>query len=103
MPETCVIDGALMTVRTARSRHRCTGPYPGDHWIEPGEQYEDWRVPPWSGGNESPTWWRGKRHVGAGDHRVCDEIEAYREKAVREQRALLTAAGLLKAGVSTDE
>ncbi len=84
MTETSVIDGALMTIRTARSRHRCGGPCPGVHWIEPGEQYEDWRCPPWTDGNECSTWWRGKRHVGAVDGRVCDEIEAYREKAARE-------------------
>jgi len=86
-----VNDDALMTIRTARTRQRCTGPYPGVHWIEPGEPYEDWRVPPWRGGNESPGWWRGKRHVGAGDGRVCDEIEAYRENAEREARAELLA------------
>jgi hypothetical protein len=34
--------------------------------------------------------------VGAGDGRVCDEIGAYREKAAREQRAMLVTAGLLK-------
>ena len=38
-----VIDGALMTVRTARTRHWCGH---GRHWIEPGERYEHWRVPP---------------------------------------------------------
>ena len=96
MPETRVIDGALMTIRTARVRHVCGALYPRGHAIEPGEQYEDWRVPPWTGGNESPTWWLGKRHVGSGDQIMCEEIEAYREKAAREQRALLVAAGLLK-------
>lgn len=84
MAETSVIDGALMTIRTARSRHRCGTPYPEGHWIEPGEQYEDWCVPPWRGGNECSTWWRGKRHAGSADSIVCDEIEAYREKAARE-------------------
>jgi hypothetical protein len=29
--ETSVADGSLMTVRTARKRQRCTGPYPGEH------------------------------------------------------------------------
>lgn len=96
MAETRVVDGALMTIRTARSRHRCGSAVRQPHWIESGEQYEDWRVPPWTGGNESPTWWRGKRHVGSGDHIVCEEIEAYREKAERERRVLLVAAGLLK-------
>lgn len=98
MSETRVIDGALMTVRTARVRHICDGPYPDGHSIEPGEQYEDWRVPPYRGGHEAPTWWQGKRHLGAADSRVCDEIEAYRENVARQRHALLVAAGLLKEG-----
>ena len=76
-------DGALFTIRTARKRQWCGR---GRHWIEPGERYEDWRVPPWRGGNESPRWWRGKRHADEGREfgRACDEAEAYRE---RERRA----------------
>ena len=76
--------GALLTIRTARTQHWCGE---GRHWIEPGELSEDWRVPPWRGGNESDRWWRGKRHrAGDGQDfgRVCDEIDAYREQAARE-------------------
>jgi hypothetical protein len=77
-----VRDGALMTIRTARTRHWCGL---GRHWIEPGERYEDWRVPPWRGGNESDRWWRGKRHsdLGYPDGWVCAEADAYREHARR--------------------
>jgi hypothetical protein len=78
-----MMDGALMTVRTARKRHRC--------WrcsvpIEPGERYEDWRVPPWRAGNESPGWWRGKQHRDD-DYPsgfLCAEAAAYWERAARE-------------------
>ena len=75
-----VRDGALMTIRTARTRHWCGQ---GRHWIEPGERYEDWRVPPGRGGNESPRWWRGKRHCDQSYSRACDEVDAYREHAQR--------------------
>lgn len=101
MPETRVIDGALVTVRTARTRHRCGAPGGRGHSIEPGEQYEHWRVPPWRGGNESPRWWQGDRHVGAGDGRVCDEIEAYREKAAREQQATRLRSAVTHYGEQT--
>jgi hypothetical protein len=77
-----VRDGALLTVRMARKRHWCER---GRHWIEPGERYEDWRVPPWRGGNESPSWWHGKRHSDQ-DYPcgwACAEAEAYREHARR--------------------
>ena len=74
-----VRDGALLDIRTARTRHWCGL---GRHWIEPGEQYEDWRVPPWRGGNESPNWWTGQRHVGEYGM-ACDEIDAYRENQCR--------------------
>jgi hypothetical protein len=78
-----VIDGALMTVRTARTRHWCGH---GRHWIEPGERYEHWRVPPWrgDGGNETPHWWQGDRHPDPFRTNICDELDAYREKAERE-------------------
>lgn len=77
-----VVDGALLTIRTARKRHWCEQ---GRHWIEPGERYEDWRVPPWRGGNESPRWWHAQRHDGT-DYPygwACAEAEAYRERARR--------------------
>ena len=79
-----VVDGALLTIRTARTSHWCEL---GRHAIEPGERYEDWRVPPWRGGNESPRWWRGKRHADEGrEHGItCDETDAYREYATREK------------------
>lgn|GEM_PF-6783044 len=77
-----VDDGALMTIRTARIRQWCGL---GRHWIEPGERYEDWRVPPGRGGNEGARWWRGKRHADEGRESgiACDEADAYREYAAR--------------------
>ena len=77
-----VRDGALLEIRTARTRHWCGL---GRHDIEPGERYEDWRVPPWRGGNEQPRWWKGKRHVQEGRQfgMTCDEIDAHRENAAR--------------------
>jgi hypothetical protein len=79
---TQVIGGALVTIRTARTRHWCG---PGRHWIEPGERYEDWRLPPWRDVNESPRWWKGQRHWDGGSpHRwACDKAAAYREHAER--------------------
>jgi hypothetical protein len=88
--------GALLTIRTARTRHWCGL---GRHWIEPGELYEDWRVPPGRADNESDHWWRGKRHAAADGQdfgRVCDEIDAYREHAARS--ALLPATAGEEAG-----
>jgi hypothetical protein len=82
---TRMVDGALLTIRTARKRHRCgrcRDP------IEPGERYEDVRVPPWRAGNESPFWWRGKQHWD-GDYPhgwACVEAAAYREHALRQTR-----------------
>ncbi len=75
-----VRDGALMTVRTARKRQWCGL---GRHWIEPGERYEDWRVPPGRGSNDGPRWWRGKRHsdLDYPDGWACAEVDAYREHA----------------------
>ena len=86
-----VRDGALMTIRAARTRHWCEL---GRHWIEPGERYEDWRVPPGRADNESPRWWRGKRHAdeGRGYGIACDEADAYREHTEREA-ALASLAG----------
>jgi hypothetical protein len=89
-----VVDGgALVTIRTARTRHRCEL---GRHWIEPGERYEDWRVPPGRADNESLRWWRGKRHADEGREYgiACDEADAYREYAAREAaRAQLCEEG----------
>ena len=79
---TVTVDGALVTIRTARTRHWCGE---GRHWIEPGERYEDWRVPPGRADNESDHWWRGKRHWD-GDYPfgwACAEAAAYREHAAR--------------------
>ena len=79
---TVTSDGALLTIRTARRRHRCGR---CNVPIEPGERYEDWRVPPWRGGNESDLWWRGKQHWD-GDYPhgwACAEAAAHREHAAR--------------------
>ncbi len=83
MATTRTADGALVTIRTARKRHWCGK---GRHAIEPGEVYEDWRVPPRRGGNESSSWWRGKCHpddAGQPYGSACDVIDAYREHAAR--------------------
>lgn len=82
MNGTRIADGALMTIRTARKRHRCGR---CNVAIEQGRRYEDWRVPPWRGGNESPSWWRGKQHWD-GDYPygwACAEAAAYREQERR--------------------
>ena len=48
----------MVTVRTARKRHRCSR----SDWIEPGEQYEEIAIPPGSDiGNGG--WWHERRHL----------------------------------------
>jgi hypothetical protein len=73
-------------VRTARKRHRCDGyPCPAK-WIEPGERYEDHRLPP--GGDAGYTHWvRHKVHAPtrpAAGANGCDLAGAYQEQAARE-------------------
>lgn len=72
------------TARKSRDCERCHEP------IEPGEQYEDERMPPWGGdgANESPYWRRLTCHVRAYPDGIgCDEAAAYHESAVMAQLA----------------
>lgn len=86
-------------VRTARKRHVCNGfgRRSGCRAIEPGEQYEDIRVPPWRDGNESPLWWKAKVHHPSlnatvnGGPTGCEIAAAYRENAERDARLVVAA------------
>ena len=72
-------------VRTARVAHRCDG-YPRCAGIEPGEQYEDWRLPPGRDVNTGSCWWKVKVHHPASPDGVAAtgcELAAYRENARR--------------------
>jgi hypothetical protein len=74
-------------VRTARVAHPCDG-YPHCGGIEPGELYEDWRLPPWRDVNSGPYWRKLKVHHPAngtdGGPNGCEIAAAYREHARRE-------------------
>src|SRR5262249_62250888 len=80
--------GAHRPPRPPPPRHWCGH---GHHDIEPGEQYEHWRVPPWRGGNESPRWWTGDRHGDPVKANICAELDAYRQKGARGTPAATTA------------
>ncbi len=87
-------------VRTARVAHRCDG-HPHCGGIGPGEQYEDWRLPPGRDVKTGPHWRKLKVHHPAdppgGGPSGCDLAAAYRENASRDAAALAAWAAVVTA------
>jgi hypothetical protein len=73
-------------IRTARKRHRCDD-YLCKGWIEPGERYEDHRLPPGDIDVGNTHWIRHKVHAPRWPERGpdgCALAGAYQERARRE-------------------
>jgi hypothetical protein len=80
-------------VRTARKRHRCDH-YLCGGWIEPGDQYEDHRLPPGRDDVGNTRWIKHRVHFpswpGSG-YDGCVLAGAYQEHAARMTRQVITA------------
>ena len=77
-------------VRTARVSHPCSGVGERCGGIKPGEQYEDWRLPPQRDVNTGDYWWVLKVHHPsrpADGPTGCELAAAYREHAERTREA----------------
>src|SRR5580704_1292338 len=74
-------------IRTARKRRRCDG-YPcAAVWIEPGERYEDHRLPPGNIDIGNTRWLMHKVHAPrfpSSGPDGCTLSAAYQENAARE-------------------
>lgn len=72
-------------VRRARVAHPCTGAVERCGGIEPGELYEDWRLPPGRDVNTGDRWWKPRvdhpANPEGGGPTGCELAAAYRELA----------------------
>jgi hypothetical protein len=80
-------------VRTARKRLRCDH-YLCGGWIEPGEQYEDHRLPPGRGDVGSTHWIKHRVHAPQhpeSGYDGCVLASAYQEHAARMNQQAVPA------------
>ena len=78
-------------IRTARTRHPCAGIGERCGGIRPGEQYEDWRLPPQRDVNTGDHWWVLKVHFPSRPESGpsgCEVAAAYRDQAARSAGAV---------------
>lgn len=77
-------------IRTARTRHACAGTTDRCGGIQPGDRYEDWRLPPQRDVNTGDQWWKLKVHYPSRPESGADGCElaaAYREHDERQAAA----------------